>query len=120
LSRWIAPPIYPLALRDAGSEVRVLWMGLTGEVMHPIARARCHDIAFILRLGQNNRNNRDHAEQAAARLQAAPPVEWKTFTSPDIKLPEFYVHTFLHPFRHASTWREALGAGSDCGVARYS
>jgi len=29
---------------------------------------------------------------------------------PDIKLPEFYVRTFLHPFRHSSTWREALGA----------
>lgn len=54
-------------------------------------------------------------------MQAAPPVEWTTFTSPDIKLPGFYVRTFLHPFRHASTWREALGAwcATDCPTGRY-
>ncbi|HEX5116300.1 MAG TPA: hypothetical protein VFW65_13980 [Pseudonocardiaceae bacterium] len=280
------PSFYPLALRDAGSDIRALWAGLASQVAHPIARARCHDIVFTLRLGQNNRNNRDHAEhavgayldavggslrrreqsyglvrawtltrsvglnslepqvitammdmaelvinqtedphaalpllaaltawrpkatrptnprahalldqglttysqsriisefatliraraaddpprvehasrvevgafladaetstdglvvrarlneaaslarklgikdleqQATARLQAAPPVEWTTFTSPDIELPEFYVRTFLHPFRHASTWREALAAwfATDCPTGRY-
>jgi hypothetical protein len=62
------PTFYPLALRDADREVRALWVGLVGEVTHPIARARCHDIAFTLRLGQNNR---DHAKQAVgAYLEA--------------------------------------------------
>lgn len=268
------PSWYPLALCEADSEVRALWVGLVGAVTHPIARARCHDIAFTLRLGQNNRDHAEQAvsayldavggslrlreqsygllrawtlvravglvslesqvtaamldmaeavlsraddphaalpllaaltatsrrtkttrppdprvhalldqglttysqpriisefatliraraaddparvehagrvevgallaeaetttdglvvrarlneaaslarklgikdleQQATARLQAAPPVEWTTFTSPEVKLPEFYVRTFLHPFRHASTWQESLGA----------
>ncbi len=62
------PSFYPPALRDANSDVRALWVDLAGAVTHPIARARCHDIVFTLRLGHTNR---DHAEQAVgAYLEA--------------------------------------------------
>ncbi|WP_432195900.1 hypothetical protein [Streptomyces sp. bgisy027] len=54
-------PAFPRALNDSDDEVRALWRELTGAVAHPVARARCADIVFALRLA----NRRDAAEQAA-------------------------------------------------------
>ncbi|MBB4914441.1 DUF7380 domain-containing protein [Streptosporangium saharense] len=60
--------LFPRALRDADDEVRTLWVALTDVVSHPIAKARCADIVFILRLAKNNR---DSAEKAARAYLAA-------------------------------------------------
>jgi hypothetical protein len=61
--------LFPPALREAEDDLRRLWLGLADEVKHPVARARCWDIVFTLRL---MRNRRDAAEQAArAYLDAA-------------------------------------------------
>jgi hypothetical protein len=63
------PSLLPTALRDAGDDLRQLWLELADEVRHPVARARCWDIVFTLRL---MRNRRDAAERAArAYLDAA-------------------------------------------------
>ncbi|MFG2867676.1 hypothetical protein [Streptomyces sp. NPDC048338] len=54
------PSIFPMALRDADSEVRALWLALSSSVTHSAAKARCSDIVFTLRLA----NSRDAAEDA--------------------------------------------------------
>ncbi|WP_216365073.1 hypothetical protein [Streptomyces spongiicola] len=54
-------PAIPRALKDSDDEVRSLWLELGGAVTHPVARARCADIVFTLRLA----NARDAAEKAA-------------------------------------------------------
>lgn len=56
------PSLLPTALRDAGEDINQLWLALAGEVACPVARARCWDIVFTLRLIPNGR---DSAEQAA-------------------------------------------------------
>ncbi|MGS2588743.1 DUF7380 domain-containing protein [Streptomyces hebeiensis] len=45
-------PSYPRALRDADEDVRALWTSLAASVTHPMARARCADIVFTLRLAK--------------------------------------------------------------------
>nr|BFE56486.1 hypothetical protein GCM10020063_010120 [Dactylosporangium thailandense] len=67
------PSLLPVALRDATEAMRMLWLGLTEHVRHPMARARCWDIVFTLTLV---RNRRVSAEQAIdAYLEASkPPV----------------------------------------------
>jgi hypothetical protein len=55
------PSGFPCALRAADDQVRALWVALAGAVTHPVAKARCHDVVFTLRLGANHR---DSAEQA--------------------------------------------------------
>lgn len=56
------PSLFPVALRDSGDDLRRLWLELAEEVKHPVARARCWDIVFMLQL---MRNRRDAAERAA-------------------------------------------------------
>ncbi len=61
--------LLPVALREAGDDLRRLWLELADEVQHPVARARCWDIVFTLQL---MRNRRDAGERAArAYLDAA-------------------------------------------------
>jgi hypothetical protein len=57
------PSLFPVALRDADSEVRALWVSLLASVTHPAVKARCADIVFNLRL----KNGREAAEDAALR-----------------------------------------------------
>jgi hypothetical protein len=45
-------PSYPRALRDADENVRALWISLASSVTHPMAKARCADIVFTLRLAK--------------------------------------------------------------------
>ncbi|MGW3441999.1 DUF7380 domain-containing protein [Streptomyces sp. NPDC001076] len=54
------PSVFPMALRDADSDVRALWLSLYSVVTHPVIKARCADIVFSLRLA----NPRDAAEEA--------------------------------------------------------
>ncbi|MCX4698661.1 hypothetical protein [Streptomyces sp. NBC_01373] len=54
------PSIFPVALRDADSDVRELWLSLYSSVTHPVAKARCADIVFTLRL----KKGREAAEEA--------------------------------------------------------
>ncbi|MFJ9902030.1 hypothetical protein ACIRVK_03810 [Streptomyces sp. NPDC101152] len=54
------PSTFPMALRDADSDVRALWLSLYSAVTHPVVKARCADIVFSLRLA----NARDAAEEA--------------------------------------------------------
>ncbi|MGW0823810.1 DUF7380 domain-containing protein [Streptomyces sp. NPDC002845] len=54
------PSLFPVALRDADSDVRELWRSLYSSVTHPVMKARCADIVFSLRLA----NSRDAAEEA--------------------------------------------------------
>jgi len=55
--------VYPPALKNTSDHARALWLDLARAVTHPIALARCRDIAFTLRL--DGRNSKDHAETAA-------------------------------------------------------
>ncbi|MFD0022797.1 hypothetical protein [Streptomyces sp. NPDC058382] len=55
------PSIFPVALRDADSDTRALWLALYSSVTHPAAKARCSDIVFSLRMT----NGRDAADGAA-------------------------------------------------------
>ncbi|WP_160050482.1 hypothetical protein [Nocardiopsis sp. FR4] len=55
------PSYFPRPLNDADDQTRALWVDLTSAVTHPVARARCADILFALKLA---RNRRDAAEQA--------------------------------------------------------
>jgi hypothetical protein len=59
------PSLFPVALRVAGEDFHRLWRELADEVQHPVARARCWDIVFTLRL---MRNRRDAGERAVLRL----------------------------------------------------
>ncbi|GGP85171.1 hypothetical protein GCM10010215_08310 [Streptomyces virginiae] len=43
-------PSVPRALREANDQVQSLWIDLASSVTHPLARARCADIVFTLRL----------------------------------------------------------------------
>jgi hypothetical protein len=54
------PSLFPVALRDADSDIRKLWLSLYSSVTHPVAKARCADIVFTLRL----KNGREAAEEA--------------------------------------------------------
>jgi hypothetical protein len=51
----------------------------------------------------------DLEQVAVARLQSAPPVEWKTAET-EIELPRVFVNNFMHPYRYATDWQEALWA----------
>lgn len=55
------PSYFPRPLNDADDQTRALWVDLAAVVTHPVARARCADILFTLKLV---RNRRDAAEQA--------------------------------------------------------
>ncbi|MFF5148135.1 hypothetical protein ACFY6U_52000 [Streptomyces sp. NPDC013157] len=54
------PSIFPMALRDADSDVRALWLSLYSSVTHSAVKSRCADIVFSLRLA----NVRGAAEDA--------------------------------------------------------
>ncbi|MEU8787887.1 hypothetical protein [Streptomyces sp. NPDC048643] len=54
------PSLFPVALHDADSDVRELWLSLYSSVAHPVAKARCADIVFTLRLV----NGREAAKEA--------------------------------------------------------
>ncbi|WP_443057488.1 DUF7380 domain-containing protein [Streptomyces sp. NBC_00696] len=54
------PSLFPVALHDADSDIRELWLSLYSLVTHPAAKARCADIVFTLRLT----NGREAAEAA--------------------------------------------------------
>jgi hypothetical protein len=56
------PSLFPMALRDADSDVQALWLSLYSAVTHPVMKARCADIVFTLRLA----NSRDVAEEAVS------------------------------------------------------
>ncbi|MBM7494029.1 hypothetical protein JOD64_005251 [Micromonospora luteifusca] len=58
------PSLFPLALREADGDLRQLWLGLAGEVRHPVARARCWDIVFTLQLMPNRRDAAERAVRA--------------------------------------------------------
>lgn len=54
------PSLFPVALREADGDVRELWLSLYSSVTHPVAKARCADIVFTLRLTKG----REAAEEA--------------------------------------------------------
>ena len=49
----------------------------------------------------------DLEQFAVARLQSAPAINWQTKEF-EISIPPFFVDTFMHPYRYAKDWREAL------------
>src|SRR5689334_8432783 len=61
------PSLFPVALRDADSEVQALWVSLLTSVTHPVVKARCADIVFTLRL----KNGREAAETAVQSYLAS-------------------------------------------------
>ncbi|MFI5490606.1 DUF7380 domain-containing protein [Micromonospora echinaurantiaca] len=58
------PSAFPAALRDADDDLRQLWRELADEVRHPVARARCWDIVFTLKLVPNGRASAGRAIRA--------------------------------------------------------
>ncbi|RAS58952.1 hypothetical protein C8D87_1165 [Lentzea atacamensis] len=56
------PSYLPTSLRESTQDMRELWLALTDQLTHPVARARVFDIVFTLRLMANSR---DAAERAA-------------------------------------------------------
>ncbi len=64
--------LLPVALREAGDDLRRLWLELATEVKHPIARARCWDIVFTLQLMRNRRDAAERAVRAYLDATATP------------------------------------------------
>ncbi|MFJ8963318.1 hypothetical protein ACIRG5_28425 [Lentzea sp. NPDC102401] len=58
------PSFAPFALREAGEDIRQLWLALADQVTHPVMRARCWDIAFTLKLLKNGRDTAEKAGRA--------------------------------------------------------
>jgi hypothetical protein len=58
------PSWMPEALRDASVDLKALWVELSTQVTHPVARARLFDIVFTLRLGDRPHESAQHAARA--------------------------------------------------------